>query len=555
MSPIFALHSTAGRRIPDFLSTNNEKAAIDGDPSQVVEDDDDKPFTDWSSSETGQADSVDTLSTDAPRTRTPPLVTRSKAKKSLQPESSTPSVSPAKSLSTKSVSGSLLKPARGGPSIGVEFGTVPVDTQRKLQVVATEKPEMPSTPSTVTISSAEYAALVAARDNLVVSANASFPSIPPQPDVSLNDASKPPTSALLSPADAVHEASPKLVHVMNVAHKRKLSDAVSTIPDFLQPPSTASQASSSSVTGGRVHDENVVLRVKTLPPACEVSFIALQDVPCRHTYTDLPNLRKGTFVSWSSTPGEGLMLMSALPAVCKNLNAGALWSAFTFGRKGRHVNLSRVDPRLLQAIAPVATGEPAKFTLCIDGRTAVCVSVCVIEESVLSVGLAKGNSRRQKFVSGILFSQDFQRLVAVCCMVFEKDSLHAPLAQDAITFGSALEPKQTSSSPVKRARVAAGSRIASSSTISSASYATNTDILRFDDKVPVYDGRSLEGDFENHLDRFSSTLPAYEEHDGELLPGSVVAIGYTVNQYKGKKGPSVGFNINWVVILGEPRQQ
>ena len=73
-------------------------------------------------------------------------------------------------------------------------------------------------------------------------------------------------------------------------------------------------------------------------------------------------------------------------------------------------------------------------------------------------------------------------------------------------------------------------------------------------EVPIYDGRHFNGDFADYLDCLSEKLPAYAEHQGEVAPGSVVAIGYVVNQYEsGSRGSAIGLNINWVVVLGDPR--
>lgn len=120
----------------------------------------------------------------------------------------------------------------------------------------------------------------------------------------------------------------------------------------------------------------------------------------------------------------------------------------------------------------------------------------------------------------------------------------------------------------KKAKIAPNARLSQSSSLPSSPSSSGKDMLRFEDTgtsttcaltsvdvtaVPVYDGRDMHGKFEDYLGRLD-TLRAYTEHQGEINPGSVVAVGYAVNQYdSAKRGPSVGFNINWVVVLGEPR--
>jgi hypothetical protein len=74
--------------------------------------------------------------------------------------------------------------------------------------------------------------------------------------------------------------------------------------------------------------------------------------------------------------------------------------------------------------------------------------------------------------------------------------------------------------------------------------------------VPLYDGRRVRIDFKKDLSRLSSILPVYE---GEFPHGSLVVVGYTVTGWQAIpaatgdkiKHPHVGFNVLWVILLGE----
>lgn len=67
--------------------------------------------------------------------------------------------------------------------------------------------------------------------------------------------------------------------------------------------------------------------------------------------------------------------------------------------------------------------------------------------------------------------------------------------------------------------------------------------------VPVYDCRDLEFNMNTDLDKLH-TLPSWNE--GEIPEDSCIAVAYTVSMYKGKRGQSVGFNLQWAIVFGTP---
>lgn len=66
--------------------------------------------------------------------------------------------------------------------------------------------------------------------------------------------------------------------------------------------------------------------------------------------------------------------------------------------------------------------------------------------------------------------------------------------------------------------------------------------------VPVYDCRNAEFDFSKDLEMLE-TFPRWR---AEIDEGSCIAVAYTISKFMGKRGVSVGFNLQWIALLGVP---
>lgn len=77
----------------------------------------------------------------------------------------------------------------------------------------------------------------------------------------------------------------------------------------------------------------------------------------------------------------------------------------------------------------------------IDEKPAVCVSIVnCVQLSLLQVSTV-GHAASPlipllKFITGVHLSQDFERIVGLCGMVFQLDLLHVQLHMSALTFGT-----------------------------------------------------------------------------------------------------------------------
>jgi hypothetical protein len=77
----------------------------------------------------------------------------------------------------------------------------------------------------------------------------------------------------------------------------------------------------------------------------------------------------------------------------------------------------------------------------IDEKPAVCVSIVnCVQSSLLEVSTV-GQAASPlipllKFITGVHLSQDFERIVGLCGMVFQLDLMHVQLHMSALTFGT-----------------------------------------------------------------------------------------------------------------------
>lgn len=100
-------------------------------------------------------------------------------------------------------------------------------------------------------------------------------------------------------------------------------------------------------------------------------------------------------------------------------------SCMTFAQKGRYVNLARIDPRLLSTVT-----SKRRRQLNMGSSSAICLTPIF---STLS-SLTEPNSFKQKSLSGMIHSQEFDRMAGVVCMVYGYPEVKAPLYKSSLAF-------------------------------------------------------------------------------------------------------------------------
>ncbi|KAJ7444407.1 hypothetical protein B0H11DRAFT_1931147 [Mycena galericulata] len=281
----------------------------------------------------------------------------------------------------------------------------------------------------------------------------------------------------------------------------------------------SAKAAGSSKTSTVLHTENIKT-VSKLPARCAVTDKTLQDPLLHKIYRNLPPLSKGVFVSWSSGTGPGNFLFGQWPQVYRDGN---------------------------------------RWAMCVDSKTATCVSVGMAIHSALmepsTVTTATAKSLWSKFLTVILHSQDFGRLVGFVCMAFHVKSLHAQLHCDAISFGTRSFSKNskqtlaTASAKFSRGIPSSATKTASSTTFSS------DDASSWEDEVPIYDGRHTAFNLSDDVDDLDNILPRFESNESEIPNSSCVAVAYTVSHYSSSSKDSVYFNIRFVVVIATPDEE
>ncbi|KAJ7877886.1 hypothetical protein B0H14DRAFT_2567452 [Mycena olivaceomarginata] len=207
----------------------------------------------------------------------------------------------------------------------------------------------------------------------------------------------------------------------------------------------------------------------TLPDVCEVMDVAIQDPMMKPIYAlQLPRLKKCQVTMWSSSEGPGMFELSYYPVI---------------------------NPKL-----------SIEWVMSIDEKPAVCVSIVnCVQSSLLQVSTVGAAASPLipllKFITGVHLSQDFERIVGLCGMVFHLDLLHVQLHMSALTFGTKGIPIEQYVQP----GVKSSGNIYKKNT-----YVPSNDSLNWNDTVPVYDGRFTGFDAAVDIDNIDKILPVYE---------------------------------------------
>ncbi|KAJ7187682.1 hypothetical protein B0H12DRAFT_1083111 [Mycena haematopus] len=300
-----------------------------------------------------------------------------------------------------------------------------------------------------------------------------------------------------------------------------------------------------------VFEDRIARGPKLSPEVCEVMDPKVQDKALKVVYKQgLPNLfvlfraSRASLISWSDKDdGPGMFMFSSLESINPGIdirqvvssNLSSAWSFVNFVSEGQTINLARVSPKKLESSTMILGNDDRRSSL-----------LEVNSES----GKQNSSIPMMKFVKARFPSQEFDRVVGICGMVFNLTEMHAQIERDSVTIATKSVYKDqlksdTSSTPGIRS---------SSSRSRTAATTSKQDVLPT--TANMYDGRN------GPLDAYEvladvNTLPRYTE--GEEIPeNSCAVVAYTVTQYKyrGKNNKPdeerINFNIQWAIVLGEP---
>ena len=180
-----------------------------------------------------------------------------------------------------------------------------------------------------------------------------------------------------------------------------------------------------------------------------------------HTHISYFNSSGLKFISWKNDNneddnGNGMILYSSIKAVHPNLDL-----KYVFFLKATHkyantwfyryvkglvtfkkdfslniINLSRIDPSLLicKKTAGQMKGGPLVFIR--DRKTpALCVTLGIIADDQTGAPRQRGD-KEVKFITAKLLAYEYERMVAVLCMIYGKESVRVQLADNTLTFAT-----------------------------------------------------------------------------------------------------------------------
>ncbi|RXW12804.1 hypothetical protein EST38_g13051 [Candolleomyces aberdarensis] len=303
------------------------------------------------------------------------------------------------------------------------------------------------------------------------------------------------------------------------------------------PPNATASSSATTGTG--------VIRCTSLPHSCEVTHTDLQDAVLLGDYDQLPPLRLGQLIPWSEMTGPGQMTFSAWAEHCPNMNGEMAYNALSFVEDTNFMNPSRSSPVNLEVREVPGLNRHHLYR---NGHPVVGVSAVFLEHSQIMTPSTSGLT--QKFIRGILHSQEWERFVAWVCMAFGQPALHAQLAKDALQFSTRPRFDSKDDNKKKTKNLFTNTRSPSTRSANSPNRITaDTFALPTDGYIPVYDARSSPFDFHHDLPNISS-LPHWQ---GDIPYGSFVVVGFTLTMYRAKNGNmTLACNIQWAVVVGVP---
>ncbi|KAJ7823730.1 hypothetical protein B0H14DRAFT_2597757 [Mycena olivaceomarginata] len=338
-------------------------------------------------------------------------------------------------------------------------------------------------------------------------------------------------------------SSKSVIKVANSSPKRKCIDPaeVSSLTTLSTPVVHFASPQNGSPAKKRKEEEPELhtIDVKTcseLPDVCEVMDAAIQDPMMKPIYAlQLPRLKKCQVTTWSSSEGPGMFELSYYPVINPKLSIDTVWALLLFVRKSVYINPARVDPRLLQARSPhyIKDGPKKRHSSLLQVSTVGHAASPLIP--------------LLKFITGVHLSQDFERIVGLCGMVFQLDLLHVQLHMSALTFGTKGIPIEQYENLETKVQPGVKS---SGNIYKKNTYVASNDSLNWNDTVPVYDGRFTGFDAAVDIDNIDKILPVYE---GDIPANCCTAVGYTISHYVTRtREDHISFNLQWAIVLGEP---
>ncbi|KAF8800969.1 hypothetical protein BYT27DRAFT_7245428 [Phlegmacium glaucopus] len=303
-------------------------------------------------------------------------------------------------------------------------------------------------------------------------------------------------------------------------------------------------------------------------PTTQVMLKSIQDPALAPIYDGLPDLgvyRSVRQYAYVNTVGMGVVTLQNIQSQMGAEDISRLVRALLFTKSGFFVNPARASPNVFVA-------DAGRLKLKEPSSVAVCIMTGIVTEcAVISDGYTGGpdNEKTVHKVSLAPFRQDFRRDTTMWGKILSFDNLSCAISTEGLSFTTRPRtlsaPMFTSSSAGSvllspRTPRKGGSR--AMTVMHSPAPARRSDnyitARTFEQRVPIYDGRSVEGarEFTFSDTDFAklSSWPLYERGLQDVPYDAVVSVGYTLNTFgEGPRGPNgLSTNLHFVILLALP---
>ncbi|EDQ98020.1 uncharacterized protein LACBIDRAFT_316384, partial [Laccaria bicolor S238N-H82] len=167
---------------------------------------------------------------------------------------------------------------------------------------------------------------------------------------------------------------------------------------------------------------------------CHVSAPDLVDPLLESSYKKLTKLPGGLkFISWKGDAdkededGNGMILFSSIKTVHPDIDLKYVKGLVTFEKDYslNVINLSRIDPSLLVSKKTPGQTKGGPMVFIRDRKTpALCVTLGIIaDDQTASPRQRYGGDKEVKFITAKLIAYEYERMVAVLCMIHGKSLL------------------------------------------------------------------------------------------------------------------------------------
>ncbi|KAJ2913328.1 hypothetical protein MD484_g7082, partial [Candolleomyces efflorescens] len=275
-----------------------------------------------------------------------------------------------------------------------------------------------------------------------------------------------------------------------------------------------------------------VSRCDSLPDVCGVVLPEELDPVLGSDYADLPKLRSGNILPWTTTRGRPHPTFSGWATMIPNMNATLALEIIRFTEVGKYINPSRLSPT--EVHLKEIPGDPPRYLVCRNRQPVYAVTLGAVSRSQLFSRSGVGMKQKSIKIRG--HEVEWPRWEGFMGMITGQDPLAAQYGMNSIQMStkSDFTKKEGQTTPLY------------------------TDEWTIDSDDKIYDARDDPSfNFAHHASDIADRLPMWNPADGEIPRESCVAVAYSIALFFSQSSQqwTLGCNIRWVLVLGIPEKR